>query len=211
MLIGLHGIIESGKDAVASHLSSKYGFRVLRFAGALKLEVATRLRATCKEITIADELAGSLPNLPIALQLPQSQPNIEEWWDRRLDYVMNVERSPIMRRLLQEYGTEVRRRDDTDYWIKQWSNDYAQLMKQSFNVVVSDTRFINEAFTIRRFNGKLVKILRQNQTAKYNDHASEHGLDAWESWDRVLMNDGSLDDLFKLVDHMMGGWHGAPP
>lgn len=69
---------------------------------------------------------------------------------------------PYIRSLLQNYGTEVRRRDDTEYWINKWAS-LAEVMKASgFHIVVDDVRFLNEAEVVKRMGGIIVKLDRED-------------------------------------------------
>lgn len=65
-------------------------------------------------------------------------------------------------------------------------------------IIIKDIRFENEAAFLRRHNGKIWHIKRQD-LQKVNAHSSEHGvLQAPE--DILILNDGSLDDLRQRVE-----------
>ncbi|WP_240997283.1 deoxynucleotide monophosphate kinase [Pseudomonas viridiflava] len=73
-------------------------------------------------------------------------------------------------------------------------------------IIIKDIRFENEAAFLRRHNGKIWHIKRQD-LQKVNAHSSEHGiLQAPE--DILILNDGSLDELRQKV---AAAWkaHGA--
>ncbi|MNL41577.1 hypothetical protein D3C87_1639930 [compost metagenome] len=65
-------------------------------------------------------------------------------------------------------------------------------------IIIKDIRFENEAAFLRRHNGKIWHIKRQD-LQKVNAHSSEHGiLQAPE--DILILNDSSLDELRRRVD-----------
>lgn len=75
---------------------------------------------------------------------------------------------PLVRALLQNYGTEVRRKDDSKYWIKQW----LKKLPDKGIILVDDVRFINEAQTIKARGGKLIRLIREDMMSTDN-HQSE--------------------------------------
>lgn len=81
---------------------------------------------------------------------------------------------PMMRTLMQEYGTEVRRGDDPDYWIRQWKETV--LTNQQFHIVCDDVRFLNEAKALKDLGGILVMIKRDD-TMDTGTHQSEVEMD----------------------------------
>lgn len=74
-----------------------------------------------------------------------------------------------MRELMQNYGTEVRRNDDVDYWVKKWESgldDFDDI------VLVDDVRFLNEAETIKNKGGILIRLYR-GDLVNTDRHSSE--------------------------------------
>src|SRR6266705_2754477 len=64
--------------------------------------------------------------------------------------------TPRMRAILQRWGTEYRRAQDTDYWVKYASQKMKALQDQAKGAAafaVSDVRFPNEAAMIREQGG----------------------------------------------------------
>lgn len=82
----------------------------------------------------------------------------------------------LYRPLLQWWGTEFRRGQDQDYWIKRvaarlpWSTDDV--------VFVTDVRFENEADFIRRMGGTIIRVVRvDGATTAHAGHVTEFGSD----------------------------------
>lgn len=94
-----------------------------------------------------------------------------------------------VRRLLQETGMTARKMFGKDFWIEYALSNTDPLE----NYVVSDVRFVNEAEYIRDLGGTIWRINRVNNHP-INSHISEVALDDY-SFDFVLQNDGSIEDL----------------
>lgn len=183
-IVGIAGAMGSGKDAVAAWLVKHHGFRRVAFADSLKDEVRARFRRTLLRISA---YVGPYVDSPIGPDQERHlvQPPSEE---ARLDWLIR-EKPPIVRELLQEYGTEVRRGDEPDYWLKAWTARCAGLAR----VVVPDVRFPNEAAMITARWGRLIRVDRPGSAG--GGHSSETSLRAWQRWDAILTNAGSLEDL----------------
>lgn len=180
-LVGLGGLIGSGKDAVASYLVREHGYRRVGFADALKEEVIQnfpKLLALQAEYWHGDQIREGLATLQEAVG--------RLVWETK---------PPIVRALLQEYGSEVRRRDNPSYWTVRWARRYIDYGGGA--VVVPDVRFPNEAEMLRVWGGALLYIDRPGQSR--DQHVSEDGRDQIQ-WDSVLVNNGSLESLFEKVE-----------
>ena len=187
-VVGVSGKIGHGKDEVAKVLVER-GFVVVRFSDELKREVLQRLRRTLKEVVLAED-----PRVPVDAG--------EGWWDARLAHELWSRKPPIIRKLLQEFGTEVRRADDPDYWCKKW---YQVVAGSCASVVAPDVRFENEARYVKMFNGRLVRVFRPGCDST-DTHPSETALDGWSNWDAVIVNDGTLDDFREKVLALLKNW-----
>ncbi len=106
-----------------------------------------------------------------------------------------------VRRILQWWGTEYRRAEDPDYWTKAWTNKVESFDLNTIHILIDDVRFINELDTVRAENGLIIKIERPGFNGAGN-HASETSLDAYADWHRVIVNDGTLEDLQRQIDAM---------
>ena len=193
-LIGIAGLATAGKDAIARRLVERWGFARIGFADALKSEVQQNFRKTLLTAWQDSRDGGDVPT-----------GSMDQ--DRLIDLLIES-KPPVVRALLQEYGTEVRRQDDPDYWVNRWAD--AVLENPERRIVTPDMRFQNEADMVRRW-GLLVKVVRPNNTGA-GMHPSELGVAVWpdSTFDWVVQNDGTLPDLWAQVDEWVGrqyeGW-----
>lgn len=172
-LIGLTGYSGVGKDVIASHLVQTYGYVRLGFGDALKEELAARfpklLEIEAKEM-YGHQISSGVLTLGAAIH--------ELLWTKR---------TAMTRALLQHYGTDVRRADDVDYWVKAWCIRYLRISQP---IVCPDVRFQNEADCIRSWGGSIYRIVRPG--TKPLDHASDQQeLEV----DGVITNDKPLHEL----------------
>lgn len=176
MILGVSGKAAHGKDTVGAYLVRCHGFTRLGFADALKGEVQRIL--------------------PRTLRAHFKEHFGREATDEDIVRILYTDRTPVTRVLLQEWGTDLRRSEDADYWTSEWARQVARL--GAHRVVVTDVRFVNEAEMVLRAGGKLIRVVRPG-FAGAGDHVSETALDDWTRWDLVVRNDGSIEDLEEKV------------
>jgi hypothetical protein len=88
---------------------------------------------------------------------------------------------PEIRGLLQWWGTNLRREDDSEYWVKR-AEQQAKEMQFTFPVF-TDVRFPNEANMIRRNGGIIVRVMAPPEVREARlgtlppEHASETSMD----------------------------------
>ena len=192
-VIGLCGLISSGKGTVADHLMQEHDYIGVSFAETLKDAAA------CIFGWDRDMLEGSTSSARAERELK------DEWWSDRLGF----EVSP--RYMLQFMGTEVMRNNlhpeiwalATEKRILEMSQDYPWA-----NFVISDVRFPNEFAMIRRLGGQIWHIQRgelPDWFGKNPDHihASET---AWnnERFDLTIHNDNTIESLRQAIDNYLG-------
>jgi hypothetical protein len=185
-IIGICGLIGSGKGTVADILEESHGFVKISFADSLKDAVAAVFgwqRSLLEGDT--DESRAW-------------REEVDVWWAKRLG---NPHLTP--RWVLQYWGTEVCREGfHTDIWISSVERKIADLSR---DVVIPDTRFLNEVDMIQRLDGRVWWVRRGRDPDWFSDyrqqgiepnsiHASEW---AWarSEFDAMIQNDGTLEDL----------------
>jgi len=175
--IGLCGRPGAGKNATADVLAEVYKYRQASFAEALRIEVANVLLAP--EFRVPFEILND-PRLDELSYLLWKCKGMDPWVKPT---------PPELRRTLQQYGTEYRRAQDPDYWVKQIQVDPI--------TVVTDVRFPNEIQRRREAGGRLWYVHRTYLPEEVIPHKSEE-IDV-DSADRVLWNDGTLGELREQV------------
>ncbi len=208
-IIGIAGLIGSGKDTAADYLCTFHGFKRMSFAGALKDAVAV----------IFDWDRELLEGSTKASREWREQ--VDEWWATRLNIPHLTPRW-----VLQQWGTEVARKSfHDDLWVASVEN---RLRNIKDNVVITDCRFPNELTAIKNAGGLTARThrgedpywlpvaMRYNNTDdptmkellhdllanEYKIHASEYssvGLD----YDYHLNNNGTIDDLHNQIESIV--------
>lgn len=180
-LIGLSGYAGSGKNQVAA-LLGMLGYSEIGFADALKAEVADAIRA--ERSLVHGEPVG-YPGYLVSLNLFSP------------DEAYAKPTSQMMREILQWWGSDYRRSQDINYWVRKVDRylEYHNIIGQ----VISDVRFPNEVEMIRRRGGQVWLIDRG--LGPVNAHESEWTEPAPE---RVISNRGLLKDLVVSVKAALG-------
>jgi hypothetical protein len=203
MIIGVCGLIGSGKDTIADYLVNFHEFRRESFASTLKDAVSAvfdwdriMLEGRTKEAR-------------------EWREQVDPWWAERLAMPTLTPRW-----VLQYWGTEVcRRAFHDDIWIASLEN---KLRNSKDHVIISDCRFPNEIASIRKASGIIVWVKRgelpewydtaleanRGNNVAINDlkmkkiHTSET---AWigTDFDAVIDNNGSIDDLYRQIKSLL--------
>lgn len=198
MIIGVCGLIGSGKDTIADYLVNVHEFRRDSFAASLKDATAAVFGWD------RDMLEGRTRSSREWREQP------DWWWTQRLG------RTITPRLILQLWGTEVCRRGfHDDIWIASLEN---KLRHSRDHVVISDCRFPNEIAAIKNAGGAVIRVTRgidpdwflaAVQHFKQGDdlpndmpHSSEW---AWAGtdFDHVLDNNRDLDDLYAQINSLV--------
>jgi hypothetical protein len=204
MIIGVCGLIGSGKDTIADYLVNIHEFRRDSFAATLKDAVAAVFGWD------RDMLEGRTRSSR------EWREQSDAWWSQRLG--QNI----TPRWILQWWGTEVCRKGfHDDIWIASLEN---KLRASRDDVVISDCRFPNEIAAIRAQGGHVIRVVRGPDPGWFQQarehltqgasppselpHQSEW---AWAGteFDRVISNDGSLDDLYRQITDLVQDLRGA--
>lgn len=110
------------------------------------------------------------------------------------------------RALLQELGTEIiRNKIDQNFFINRIIEDI-KVYRYFFDVIIiTDARIVNEITNVKEYYNSAVSInverpgYENNLSSSEKKHLTETGLDNFNDYDYVLVNDGSLEELKNKV------------
>ena len=197
-LIGICGLIGSGKDTVADYLVNFHNFRRESFAGTLK-------------DSVSDIFGWDRDLLEGRTQSSREwREQVDAWWAQRLG-IPNL----TPRWILQYWGTEVLRLGfHSDIWIASLEN---KIRKSLDHVVVTDCRFPNEVEALRHAGGRVFRVFRGPPPEWWGDavanpdlmpllhpqvHASEYSW-APTKFDAVINNNGTIDELYSQIKNLV--------
>lgn len=161
-VIGISGKIGTGKSSVAEAI----GFERKSFASFLREEVGDFVGKSPEWVrTHKDELFSLSPVVGERLQTDKATLTVRE--------------------ILQRWGTDYRRAQDPDYWVKQMR---AFASSRTEPLVIDDVRFPNEAELVHELGGLLVRIEPFDgwQPGPFANHESETALDAYERFHLLI-------------------------
>ena len=208
MIIGITGLISSGKDTIADYLTTYQGFKRISFAASLKDAVAA----------VFDWDRESLEGTTKASRVWREQK--DEWWSNRLK--MHI----TPRWILQYWGTDVcRNHFHNDIWVASVEH---RLLNSKEDIVITDCRFSNEVAAIKNAGGVAIRVQRglnpewYDSAIAYNRgpngnaswalskmkldnmkiHASEYS-SVGLKYDHVIENNGTIDSLHEKIKNLI--------
>ena len=186
MIVGICGLIGSGKGTVADILVREHDFKKISFADALKDGVAAMF------------------DWPRHMLEGDSDESRE--WREQIDpfWTEEIGKKISPRLVLQLVGTECMRQGFYDgVWVSIVKKTLLTYHKE--NWVIPDTRFLNEIDMIHSVGGKIWRVkrgedpdwfdpLREHNVTPTDVHPSEY---AWvrSEFDQVIENEGTIEDL----------------
>lgn len=209
MILGVTGLIGSGKDTIADYLVTSHGFKRVSFAASLK-DAVSSVFGWDREM-----LEGTTK------QSRQWREEVDEWWSERLAMPQLTPRW-----VLQHWGTDVLRNHfHTDIWVASVEN---KLRQSKDDIVITDCRFANEVAAIKNAGGITCRVIRgenpiwyqaavdynkgpngnsgwsigKRKLDKHNVHASEYS-SVGLKYDHYLSNDGTIMDLHEQVNQLL--------
>lgn len=198
-LIGLTGFAGSGKDTVADILVEDHGFAKFSFSDALYREVSASFGVS--EIVLRDRETKEKPLECLSLIQCDDADFIATTWIKDgsptgIAAFLSRSRSP--RDILQLWGTEYRRTQDPDYWVKRAKEWASQPFYDSCaGLVNTSVRFENEAAWIAS-EGEVWCVRRPGHGA-INGHISEKE----QPHSRIIRNRGGIEDLRHFIRSIM--------
>ena len=204
IIIGITGLISSGKDTIADYLTTYHGFKRVSFAASLKDAVASVFgwdREYLEGTTKASR---------------QWREKRDEWWSNRL----GMDITP--RWILQYWGTDVcRNHFHNDIWVASVEH---KLLNSKEDIVITDCRFDNEVAAIKNAGGVAIRVKRGPDPEWYDSavsfnrgpngnaswalgkmkldklkiHASEYSSIGLQ-YNHIIENNGTIDELHNSV------------
>jgi len=162
----------SGKSSIGDALIDLTGGRRLSFAAGVKEEVARVILATSDDVRMTDRSGQRLIEYKHveALVARMNDPETKDQY----------------RAMLQNWGTDVRRAQDPQYWIKQWAKTFNRIREHT-NIVVDDARFPNEEEALRSNGFYFVRLADGPTTRPMDPAAAVHESESyWPTWDYDL-------------------------
>jgi len=171
-LICIVGNIGVGKST-ASNILKKYDYEEITFANPVK-EIGLVLGFEHKE------LYGS----------QEDKLKINEFWGVSGREFMQKFATNVMRNELQNHINM--NMDGKTIWVRLCEKKIIQMLKENKKILVSDGRFPDEIDMIKKYNGIIIKIERNNS------YDLQHESESYISkiiCDKVINNNGTIDDL----------------
>lgn len=208
MILGICGLISSGKDTIADYLTTSHGFKRVSFAASLK-DAVSMVFGWDREL-----LEGTTKSSR------EWREQKDEWWSNRL----GMDITP--RWVLQYWGTDILRKHfHTDIWVASAEN---KLRQSTDNIVITDCRFSNEIDAVKNAGGITLRVERGDRPEWYNyavdynkgernnmmwaiskEYLRRSGVHASEyssvglKYDHLIENNKSIDDLHRTIDSII--------
>lgn len=198
VLIGLGHRARQGKDEIGKVLQAQHGFEVLHFADALKEEVAEYFGwSEDNKNVLAKDIITQKNWGRVKSSGGWRVYHEEDGWFLPAAGIFHEKHGDIPfgnASLLQWWGTEFRRYQDNDYWVKRIVE---KISNGGFkDTVVCDMRFPNEAAAIKKLNGLTVRVCRMTPTGQFvaTDRDPNHPSE-------IALNEYPFDHTEFISDH----------
>ena len=196
LIIAICGVKRCGKDTVASYVCSKID-------GSEHRKIAQPLKDVC----------ASLFQFTKAQMEEDEKDAIDPKWGITPRDAMKFVGTEMMQYKMQELLPDIGR----TFWIKQFISNISNI-KQTKHIVISDMRFMHEYTMLKAAfpTSIVIKIVKPTNahahthaymsTCQNRQHEHEHdGHSSEQEWasipeDVLIVNDGTISDLYKCVD-----------
>lgn len=220
-IIGISGKIGSGKNYLSEKLIqelTKLGYTTSEasFASALRSELNRIIKTIKVDYLDAVPFKETIHNMSDIYSMTIGESAllhallIDDIIEHG-DFNANS-RTEGVRRALQILGTDIRRKNDNNYWVK----EFHRTVPESDFVLVTDVRFPNEADSVVSHEGVMIRLevsqdvinerIQGRDGLQYSEdalaHPSETALDNYEKFD-IIVNDKFIAEeiVNKIVDH----------
>jgi len=188
MILGFCGRMRSGKTELAKVCVEK-GFTKLYFALPLKQLCADILEVSIDQL---NKLKNEGTNIALFIddkicQILSEETNIPLETVKEICYGKII---LTVREMLQFIGTDLIRKYNKDWHV----NRIREMINPDINYVIDDVRFPNEKKLIEELGGDCWFIIRPTLD-NVSNHESETSLSFNDCWNRIIINDGTLQLL----------------
>lgn len=215
-VLAVSGKKGSGKDTFTAELGKHLGtpFTMYAFAAELKAEAQQMfniIEMLHKSGSTEDMIVNDLIQVYRLWSIPFIIKNMHLFVQGIIEDLKNgispdsYKRSPGVWRGLQLLGTDIRRQQDNDYWVKKTIAHIVKKLSEGISVFVSDVRFLNEIKAMEDLGAPTIRmevtpevqrerLIGRDGTAPTQEaltHPSEVSLDDYV-FDIVVDNNGSL-------------------
>jgi hypothetical protein len=224
-LIGLAGPAGVGKDTVADYLVTNHGFTKFSFSDPLYEEVAQAFgidKALLYDREKKEQPMEGLnywfctdkdfQRMMFKLLAADGVKYPGDWW-------------PSPRWVLQRWGTDYRRAQDPEYWIKKavafvemwWKREQERQHDADYvpsgGLVNCSVRFPNERSFVQQYNGEVWHIRREGWdkvmgSDSTKNYVAEAGLPPAPE-DKVVFNNGTIEQLHTAASLLLGSGPGV--
>lgn len=185
MILGFTGKMGSGKTTVCEYIRQKDGLPVMN-------------------INFKDALIAELKQnfTPLLLEIIKVHNEIGTKYEGMTIDELFTFKPTLVRKLMQGYGTEVRRGDNPNYWVNQWRSKVAVARGSNWNVLTDDVRFLNEAQAVKVMGGFIVRIIRED-IMDVGSHQSESEMDQIAPDFTIVAKKDDHANLYKQIDEII--------
>ncbi len=176
-LIGIHGLLESGKDTAAQYMINCFPNDYKQYAFAWPIKDACQIMFNFSK---------------------------DDMNDRKLKELINPLWGITPRKAMQLLGTEYGRKlIRKDVWIIRAQIEIEKNLKNGYGTIISDVRFDNEAEIIRNSNGIIFHIERPklNKNSERYNHESEYGIKKCDN-DITILNNSTILDFQQKIKNL---------
>ncbi|WP_313603914.1 hypothetical protein [Comamonas jiangduensis] len=200
IVLGITGDHNTGKTTVAQLLQTHVDARAMAFSDGIYTEVAQAFG--CSILELSDRLGKAQPQRLLALQHCTDKAFVQRSMQAHAEGDLQTPRSP--RQILEWWGSEYRRSQDADYWVKrtQHSINHYRCHNCHRPIVLADVYKLNEAELIRSLGGTIWRIERPGHEQRTTHATSTEHLQIQA--DLTLHNMGDIKHLQHLV---LTHWH----
>lgn len=159
LFLSVSGKIGAGKDTVAPKVLERLGYEDAThqsFASPLRHEV----NQVIEIIHSSNTLAEAMTEVGEKLKTKLHRAVVEELYEDVQSGIVtsSYQRTPSTRFALQQWGTQIRRAEDNNYWVKKAVPASLEVLASGYSVYITDSRFPNEADSIVSVGGSLVRL-----------------------------------------------------